>query len=482
MFELLSAYWPHILAVLSITLGVVAAVHAAMTKREVRSAIGWVGVIVLSPLLGALIYAVVGVNRIRRKSLISRRALHLDELWRTLSHYGVSRDQVDTLFGSRMAGLKTLGDRVARHALSSGNRIDMLSSGTETYAAFCAAIDAAERSIILETYIFDRDAAGLRVADRLIAAHRRGVTVRVLIDAVGARYSVPSIIGYLTDAGVSVATFNGKVIMGLRLPYANLRTHRKILVADGAVAFFGGMNIRAAFEGDEAARDTHFRLTGPAVADIFAVAAEDWHFETGEILTGADWSIAPFAAEPGTPSFVRTVVSGPDTNLETNHKMMMGAFSVAEKSIRIMSPYFLPDNILLGALATAARRGVTVDIVIPAQNNLAIVSHAMAAQFDQILKDGSRIFRAQGPFDHSKLMTVDGQWAFIGSSNLDSRSLRLNFEIDLEVFDADFAATIEARIDASLEGAEPVTQEELRKRPFVYRLFDRFLWLGSPYL
>lgn len=482
MFEVLSPYWPHILAVLSIAMGAVAAIHAAMTKREVRSALGWVGVILLSPLLGALIYAVAGVNRIRRKSLISRRALHLDELWRTLSHYGVSREAVETRFGSRVAGLKTLGDRVARHALSSGNRIDMLSSGDETYAAFCAAIDAAERSIILETYIFDRDAAGLRVADRLIAAHRRGVSVRVLIDAVGARYSVPSILGYLAEGGVTVAAFNGKVVAGLRLPYANLRTHRKILVADGAVAFLGGMNIRAAFEGDEAARDTHFRLTGPAVADIFAVAAEDWHFETGEILNGEVWSVAPFSADPGTPSFVRTVVSGPDANLETNHKMMMGAFSVAEKSIRIMSPYFLPDNILLGALATAARRGVACDIVIPARNNLAIVSHAMAAQFDQILKDGSRIFRAQGQFDHSKLMTVDGQWVFVGSSNLDSRSLRLNFEIDLEVFDPDFAATIDARIDAALDGAEPVTLEELSRRPFVFRLFDRVLWLGSPYL
>jgi len=293
---------------------------------------------------------------------------------------------------------------------------------------------------------------------------------------------VPSILGYLAEGGVTVAAFNGKVVAGLRLPYANLRTHRKILVADGAVAFLGGMNIRAAFEGDEAARDTHFRLTGPAVADIFAVAAEDWHFETGEILNGEVWSVAPFSADPGTPSFVRTVVSGPDANLETNHKMMMGAFSVAEKSIRIMSPYFLPDNILLGALATAARRGVAVDIVIPARNNLAIVSHAMAAQFDQILKDGSRIFRAQGQFDHSKLMTVDGQWVFVGSSNLDSRSLRLNFEIDLEVFDPDFAATIDARIDAALDGAEPVTLEELSRRPFVFRLFDRVLWLGSPYL
>ena len=482
MYETLTAYWPVILAVLSVTLGAIAAVHAAMTKREVRSAVGWVGIIVLSPLVGALIYAVVGINRIRRASMISRRALRLDELWRTLSHFGVSRDEIEMRFGRRMAGLKTLGDRVAKHALSSGNRLDMLSSGAETYAAFCEAIDAAERSIILETYIFDRDPAGQRVADRLIAAHQRGVAVRVLIDAVGARYSVPSIMGYLADGGVKVAAFNGKVIMGLRLPYANLRTHRKILVVDGGTAFVGGMNIRSAFEGEAAARDTHFRVGGPAVADIFAVAAEDWHFETGEVLNGAAWSLAPIASEPGAPSFVRTVVSGPDTNLETNHKMLMGAFSVAESSIRIMSPYFLPDNILLGALATAARRGVAVDIVTPAENNLAIVSHAMTAQFDQIIKDGSRIFRAPGVFDHSKLITVDGQWAFVGSSNLDSRSLRLNFEIDIEVFDPAFVSIIDRRIDAALEGAEAVTLEELRRRPFVLRLFDRVLWLGSPYL
>ncbi|GEO83782.1 MULTISPECIES: phospholipase D-like domain-containing protein [Alphaproteobacteria] len=482
MFEILSSYWPHILAILSVTMGTVAAIHAAMTKREVRSALGWVGVIVLSPLLGALIYAIAGVNRIRRKSLISRRSLHLDELWRTLSHYEVSRDEVEAQFGNRMAGLKILGDRVAKHALSSGNRIDLLGSGTEAYAAFCAAIDAAERSIILETYIFDRDAAGERVADCLIAARKRGVTVRVLVDAVGARYSVPSILGYLANGGVTVAAFNGKVVAGLRLPYANLRTHRKILVVDGTMAFLGGMNIRAAFEGDAAARDTHFRLSGPAVADIFAVAAEDWHFEMGEILNGEVWNIAPFSAESGTPSFVRTVVSGPDSNLETNHKILMGAFSVAERSIRIMSPYFLPDNILLGALATAARRGVTVDVVVPARNNLAIVGHAMAAQFDQVVRDGSRIFRAQGRFDHSKLITVDGRWAFVGSSNLDSRSLRLNFEIDMEVFDTDFAAMIDRRIDGALEGAEAVSLKELSQRPFVFRLFNRILWLGSPYL
>lgn len=482
MLDLLITYWPHLLAAVSIVFGTVAAVHATMTKREVRSALGWVGVIVLSPLIGALIYAVAGINRIRRASLTSRRALRLDELWRSISSYGVAGDVIAAQFGSEMASLKTLGDRVARHPLSSGNRVTLLGTGEETYSAICEAIASAERSVILETYIFDRDPIGLKVADCLIAAHKRGVAVRVLIDAVGARYSVPSIIGYLQDAGVSVAAFNGKVIMGLRLPYANLRTHRKIVVADGTTAFIGGMNIRAGFTGPDGARDTHFRVSGPIVADILAVAAEDWHFETKEVLKGPEWRLGLDGAVAGEPSYARLIVSGPDTHLETNHKMLIGAFSVAQHSIRIMSPYFLPDAVLISALATAARRGVRVDIVVPSRNNLAIVSHAMTAQFDQVLKDGCRVLRAAGQFDHSKLAVIDGRWVFVGSSNLDSRSLRLNFEIDMEIFDMEVAGEIESRIAAAMEDAEEVILDELRARPFLIRLFERFLWLGSPYL
>lgn len=482
MFEALQTYWPQILAVLSIAMGTVAAVHAAMTKQEVRSAIGWVSVIILSPIVGALIYAVAGINRIRRATILSRRAFRQEALWRVLSQFAVPGEEIERRFGRHMAAMKMLGDRVTGHMLSSGNTLGLLASGDEAYDAMAEAIEGARRSIILETYIFDRDPAGLRIADSLIAAHKRGVAVRVLVDAVGARYSAPSILGYLRDGGVPVAAFNGKVILGLRLPYANLRTHRKIIVVDGAIAFMGGMNIRLGFTGRGGARDTHFRITGPAVADIFAVAAEDWYFETGEILKEEPWEISVEGAVQGGPSFVRTVVSGPDTNIETNHKIIMGAFSVAERSIRIMSPYFLPDNVFLGALATAARRGVAVDIIVPSQNNLAIVSRAMTAQFDQILKDGCRILQAKGPFDHSKLMTVDGQWAFVGSSNLDSRSLRLNFEVDIEVYDRDFAQRVDARIADALDGAEEVRLEELRSRPFILRFFDRVLWLGSPYL
>lgn len=481
MFEILSNYWPHVLAALSVLMGGVAAIHAAMTKRDVRSANGWVGVIILSPIVGALIYTVAGINRIRRASKMLRRARH-PGLWKVLSQYVVPTSEIEAQFGRRFAALKVLGDKVAGHSLTSGNRIEILSSGDETYDAFVEAINGAQHSVLLETYIFDRDAAGLRVADCLVAARKRGVEVRVLIDAVGARYSVPSIVGYLRERGVTTASFNGQVILGLRLPYANLRTHRKILVVDGKTAFVGGMNIRAAFTGPQRLHDTHFRLSGPVVADIQAVAAEDWAFETGETLDSDAWAVSVDREEPGKKPYMRAVVSGPDTNLETNHKTLMGAFSVAETSIRIMSPYFLPDNILLAGLATAARRGVTVDILVPANNNLAIVSHAMTAQFEQILRDGCRVHRVQGPFDHSKLATVDGQWSFVGSSNLDSRSLRLNFEVDVEVYDPAFAEAVDKRILHALDHSEPVDLETLRQRPFLVRLFDRVVWLASPYL
>ena len=362
----------------------------------------------------------------------------------------------------------------------------MLQSGDEAYQAMLDAIGEAKRSILVETYIFDRDKIGLRLADALIAAVKRGVKVRVLIDSVGARYSIPSIVGYLAKHGVKVDVFNGNIIIGLRLPYANLRTHRKIMIVDGKVAFTGGMNIRAGFSaeivGEDNARDTHFRLTGPIVTDLFHIASEDWRFTTKEVLSGEPWLIATPEKHAGEPVFIRAVPSGPDRSVEANHRMLMGAFSIAQTRIRIMSPYFLPDRELISALVTAARRGVEVDIVVPAINNLKLVDRAMTAQFDQILKGHCRIWRASGNFNHSKLLAIDGLWAYVGSSNLDPRSLRLNFEVDLEVMDAQFASEVEGLIEMAMASAKPVLLQSLRARSFWVRLLDRIIWLGSPYL
>ncbi|MEO9337279.1 phosphatidylserine/phosphatidylglycerophosphate/cardiolipin synthase family protein [Mesorhizobium sp. SB112] len=486
MFQTISAYWPHILAVISVLMATAAAVHATMTKEEVRTALGWVGVILLSPVVGALIYAVAGVNRIRRATITLQRSALGDDTLAHLERYDVPEQLVRERFGQQFLAMKILGDRVTRNALTSGNSIVTLKTGDEAYSEMCAAIEAAQRSVLLETYIFDNDDIGRRVADCLAAAVARGVEVRVLIDSVGARYSVPSILGRLRKGDVPASVFNGNIIIGLRLPYANLRTHRKILIVDGRVAFTGGMNIRKGFteefSGDSYAHDTHFRVSGPVVADLFSIAASDWRFTKKEVLRGEAWQIETPPYEPDGPMLIRAVSSGPDASNETNHKMLIGAFSIARKSIRIMSPYFLPDRELISALITAARRGVEIDVVVPAVNNLVLVDRAMTAQFDQILKNYCRIWRASGPFDHSKLLAVDGTWAYVGSSNLDPRSLRLNFEVDLEVLDAEFATKIDDRIGNAIATAVPVKLEDLRARPFIARLIDKILWLGSPYL
>jgi cardiolipin synthase len=484
MIEVFSDYWPHLLLALSIVVGGLAAAHAAMTKEDVRAATGWVGVILLSPLLGAFLYMVAGINRIRHTALATRR--RGKRTFEKQSHdYALDRDRIEAGFGRPFRALNILGDSITRFYMTTGNTVTMLETGDQAYAEICTAIDAARDSILLESYIFDCDRTGKRVAEHLLAAEGRGVTVRVLIDAVGARYSFPSIIRHLRDRGIDARTFNGNVITGLRLPYANLRTHRKIIVIDGQLAFSGGMNIRegfaAEFAGAAASRDTHFRITGPVVADLYAVAAEDWHFATGERLKPIDRPV-PETDPAARPIPARVISSGPDASLETNHKMLIGAFSVASTSVRIMSPYFLPDRELISALVTAARRGVRIDIVVPLENNLRLVDLAMTAQFDQVLKYGCRIWRVAGTFDHSKLLTIDGCWSYVGSSNLDPRSLRLNFEVDLEVLDRDFAARVEARIDAAMARSMEVTLTDIRKKPFPLRLVEKLIWLGSPYL
>ncbi|TSJ61022.1 cardiolipin synthase [Starkeya sp. 3C] len=470
-------YWPHITLVASTAIGIVAAIHAAMTKDDVRAAIGWVGVILLSPFVGAFLYLVAGINRIRQTAAGRRRASQD----RRRHH---ERPPIAVALSPSLSAMKRLGDRVAAFPLTSGNAVELLDSGDAAYPAMLAAIRGAKRHVALSSYIFDNDPVGAEFADALIEAHRRGVAVRVLIDAIGARYSRPSIVGRLVEGGVTVDLFMGNLI-GLRLPYANLRSHRKMLIVDGTLGFTGGMNIRAQFTsrygGDDPARDTHFRVEGPAVEQLLTVFSQDWSFTTDEFLDGPAWEEAP-ASEPRGSVAVRVVPSGPDRNLASAHNMIMGALAMAQSRVRICSPYFLPDQQLIGALGVAGRRGIDIDVVIPSANNLKLVDYAMTAQLDQVLEGDCAVWRAGGMFDHSKLMAVDGCWAYVGSSNLDPRSLRLNFELDLELYDPAIAGAIEARIGAMMDAGKPETLETLAARPFLKRLRNRAIWLASPYL
>lgn len=480
----LAEYWPHILFVISGLASTAAAVHAAMTKQDVRAAIGWVAVVIFSPLLGAAFYLVAGINRVRKQRVSQQRA---DTLIPQEVIHQLLVEDVASVSGEQFSALKILGDRVSDFKLLHANKIRLLNGGDETYPAMLAAIKAAQHSIALQSYIFDHDEVGEELAQALIDAHTRGIAVRVLIDAVGAKYSRPPIVHMLEKGGVQTALFMRPVI-GVRLVYANLRSHRKLLVIDGTHGFTGGMNIRAGFvtaiAKENVTHDTHFQVSGPVVYQLMLNFAHDWQFTTQEKLSGPAWfsTSAADIVEPGGGVPLRCVPSGPDSTLGSTHDMLLGALSVAQRHVRIQSPYFLPDLSLVAALSTAARRGVLVDIVIPGANNLKLVNSAMMAQIDQLILTGCRVWRASGTFDHSKLFTVDGGWSYVGSSNLDPRSLRLNFELDLEVYDRRLAQQLDARIDAAIARAERITIRSLMRRPFLLRLRDKIVWLASPYL
>jgi len=481
LHEVFLEYWPHLVFLISVAAAATAATHAAMTKNDVRAAIAWVGVILLSPLFGPFFYLVAGINRIRRDQISQQRN-------KTLKEYANNRlppvADISIDSAPQFASLRILGDRVSRFPLRAGNHIKALRGGDETYPAMIAAIQGATKSIALQTYIFDNDREGRKVVEALVQAQDRGVEIRVLIDAIGSKYSRPPIIRLLRKHGIPAALFMTNPL-GMRMPYANLRSHRKILVVDGRIGFTGGMNIREGFvsavAGPSATMDTHFQVEGPIVLQLISVFAHDWAFTTKEALPYETWCCDDWNA-PMPHVAARCIRSGPDRSILSTHNMLLGAFAVAQRHIRIQSPYFLPEQILLGAINTAARRGIQVDIVIPGRNNLRLVNYAMTAQLDQVIRNGCRVWRTRGNFNHSKLIAIDGAWSYVGSSNLDPRSLRLNFELDVEIYSRDTAHEIERLIDREIEQADAVTLDWLAAIPFRKRLRNKIIWLASPYL
>jgi cardiolipin synthase len=481
LWQMLVAFWPHLLGVVTATLTVVGSCHAVLHKRDSRSAIAWVGIIWLAPILGTLLYVVFGINRIRRRAISLRgRQAALKAQRRTVTASAVS--EVSLEFGAHIQALARLVTKVTQRALLSGNRLQALVNSDQAFPAMLAAIDGAERSITLTTYIFNNDPTGRRFVDALGKAVARGVQVRVLIDDIGARYTFPSIVGHLRKAKVPVARFLPSAIPGWS-PYANLRSHRKIMVVDGKLGFTGGMNIREAshfkLKKIRSIQDLHCRVEGPVVLHLQQTFAEDWEFTTHEALVGDAWYPALEAA--GTV-IARGISDGPDEDMGKLRLTILGALACARTSVRIMTPYFLPDQSLITALNVAAMRGVEVDILLPEQSNLATVQWAATAQLWQVLERGCRVWLSPPPFEHTKLMLVDDAWVLLGSGNWDPRSLRLNFEFNVECYDEAWARQLEQFVQSKLEIARPVLLSDVDARKLPVRLRDGIARLWSPYL
>jgi len=484
MREVFGDIWPWLVTVLHIGGAVAVTLHAVLKQREVRAAIGWIGLAWLAPVVGPFLYLCLGINRIRRIGV----SLGLQESWQNpeerilpTSDEEAVRDEVLGEFPA-LIGLSNLGDRITGRPVWIGNRVEPLVNGDAAYPAMLEAIDGAERTVALLSYIFDSDRAGEKFFDALCRAMGRGVQVRVLVDGVGARYSKPTMIARLRKAGIPVAGFLESKRPGF-LRYANLRNHRKILVVDGRVGFTGGTNIREghwfSMEPDFPVACVHFRIEGPVVGDLQRVFAIDWAFTTGESLTGEGWF--PKHERAG-HVVARGISEGPDEDLEKISEAMMGALAVAKSRVLVATPYFLPDDALQRALMVTAMRGVEIDIVLPGRNNIRIMDWAVMALLEPLIEKGCRIHRTPAPFDHTKLMIVDGVWSLIGSSNWDARSLRLNFEFNVECYALDLAARLEEIVREKISRAHEMTLEEIRDRSMPQKIRDGVARLGLPYL
>ncbi len=454
--------------------------HVVLTKQDPRAAIGWAGLAWSAPVLGVVLYVSFGINRIRRRAGRMRRGRGRAREPEGLRAAGEPNDARATAPAPQ--ALAALVGAVTRMPLTARNAVQPLRDGDEAYPAMLAAIDAATRSVALATYIFDRGDVATQFIDALARAVQRGVLVRVLIDAVGARYSHPPTWRAIQARGIPVARFLPSAIPVFN-PYINLRNHRKLLVTDGRVGFCGGLNIRdgclLALRAPEPTQDLHFRITGPVVRHLMAALAFDWAFATGESLDGEVWFPA---LDPAGDVFARGIADGPDEDFETLLFTLLGALSQATESIRIVTPYFLPDPPIVDALRVACLRGVAIEIVLPEKGNLRAVHWAATAQLAQVVRGGCRVFRSRPPFDHSKLLVIDGRWSLIGSANWDPRSLRLNFEYGVECYSTELARRLNELIDTKRVGARLVTLAELEGRSLPVRLRDGLAWLAQPYL
>ena len=445
-------------------------VHVLLNKRNVGTSISWMGIAWLSPFIGGLLYYAFGVNRVKRRALrLRRKRTHM-----------LLVDEVapDAPEAGPLTPLEYAIGRLTGLSAEPGNRIELMRNGDNAYPAMLAAIDAAEKSVGLCSYIFRDDVAGMPFIEALIRAHRRGVQVRVLIDGVGGGYFRSGTYLRLNEAGVPVDRFLHSYVPW-KMPFLNLRNHRKLMVVDGRIAFTGGINIGhenlLATNPAHPVRDTHFRLDGPIVEQLTEAFADDWLYETGERLLDDAWFPD---LHPVGEAIARVVTSGPDEDLEQIEFAVLHAISCARRSIRVVTPYFLPPDMLTTSLSLAAMRGVTVDVVVPENSNHTILDWARRAPLRILLEAGCRVWLLQPPFDHSKLMMIDDAWSLIGSANWDIRSFRLNFELNVEIQDEAFARTL-AEVASN---GRLLTLAEVESASLAQRLRDNAARLLQPYL
>jgi cardiolipin synthase len=474
----LSLAWSGYIAVLSIWI--------VMQKRAPVSTLSWILSLALLPFAGFLIYYFFGPQRLKKQRL---RRLRIRAIERASGDIANLHDAARYAPPARRQ-LAALGMAACGLPLSTATSVELLSGGARTFDAIFEAIRAARHHVHLEYYIFEPDTIGMALRELLIERAREGVTVRLLLDALGSKRIGRQFMAPMREAGIHIALFHDTRI-GRRLrPVINYRTHRKIVVCDGDVGFTGGVNITD--EEDDRARpdayhDVHLKIEGSAVRWLQTTFIEDWVYATGESLRhegDAIDSIFPRAEsraerrEGAGDIPVQIVISGPDNALEAIHRMQVGAIHGARHRAWLTTPYFVPTEPALMALTSAALRGVDVRLMVPRRSDSLILSAAARSYYDELIAAGVKIWEYKARMLHSKTLVVDDDCSMVGTANFDNRSFSLNFEVLAVIYGPAFAATLAAQFQTDLYSASPVFAD--RRRSFPRRLGEATARLFSP--
>lgn len=427
-----------------------------MKKEQPSSTVAWVMAILLIPYLGPMLFLIFGITRVDRRARLKVAADRAIE--RQLP--GVTPYQIlgEEITHPLPRTLMRMAARAGRIAATGYNNVRLSCDTNEAMGLIEQAIANAEKTVHLEYYIWQRDKTGTRIRDLVVSRAKEGVKVRFLFDGIGSLFLNERFLRPMRDAGCQVAAFLPGATIRERWSL-NLRNHRKIAIVDGRIGFTGGMNIGDEYLGLNRNRgywrDAHLRIEGPAVLQLQQVFAEDWFFATGEPLT--DLTLYPDPGEVG-GIVAQVITGGPTGPSNVTRLVLFEAIAQARKSITLMTGYFVPPAELAMALEAAAMRGVRVRIMVPGRSSYLWTIYAGRSYYDSLLEAGVEIYEYQRGAMHAKTITVDGEWSLVGSANLDSRSLALNFEVGLAVADARIASQLESQFDEDMQDCLPIDQ------------------------
>lgn len=451
-----------------------------LQRKSPVSTLAWIMALNMLPVVGLVVYAYFGPQRIKRQRL---------KRWHKKAAL-MSQEDLSSLRADH-AGIPVA---VRQHAqlieaasglpMSSAQSVDILPSGGTTLAALLRAVEGARAHIHLEYYIFEPDETGTRLLNALIAKARAGVKVRLLVDAIGSPKLLSrrhrQLLQSYRDAGGEFAVFHPTRLDRLR-PLVNLRTHRKIVVVDGHTGFVGGINVtddeNEQVRPDQAYRDTHLLIRGGTVRWLQYVFLKDWHYAEGP-PPAPDEDLLPAQAPGQLP--VQIVTSGPDSDMEAIHRAVIDAIGLARERVWLATPYFVPTEAALNALTSAALRGVQVKLIVPERSDSRVVSAAARSYFKELHDAGVLVFEYRGRMFHAKTLVVDQFYGMVGSANFDNRSFRLNFEVAAVVLDADFNQALARMFSDDLSHCQLVAAD--RHVPPHQRLFEAVARLASPLL